>query len=121
MRSGISQSSAQETSKIGDALISHYGTLHMALRAVQEPHMQIQQALVGDARVPHTFDPVVREDITELRHIGAIPKYRGDSPCSFRVLGFPNNPAEQDYIMSKLRPYVHWGDVSLARRCDSCF
>ena len=96
---------------IGDRLINHYGTLHRALRAVQEPKMIAQDNLVQNAREYLTHDPDLQEDVINLHRIGATPKYRGKEPGTFRVRGLPHNPSEQDFIMSKLWSYVNAGKM----------
>lgn len=77
----------KHTAHIGDKLIRHYGALHTALRASQEPKMQEEQVLVGNDRIYLKSNPVLRGDVMELHRIGAEPRYRGDSPGTFRVRG----------------------------------
>ena len=72
----------------------------MALRAIREPKMQEQQCLVDNAPQYLNMNPELRDDVAELHRLGAIPRYRGESPGTFRVIGLPRNPAEQNFIMN---------------------
>lgn len=101
----------QQTAELGDQLAQHYGALHLAIRAVQEPYMKMQSELIDNARVHLQSCPELRGDIVELHRIGAIPKYRGPTPGEFRVRGFPRNPAEQEYILGKLWSYAREGKL----------
>ena len=95
----------------GDKILERYGGLKLALRAVQEPKMVEQAHIVENARIHLAHDSAMCEDITTLRRIGAMPRYRGKEPGTFRVRGLPHNPLEQDFIMSKLWSYVQAGKM----------
>ena len=101
----------ERTSEHGDDLIKRYGSLHMALRAAQEPKMQEQHVLCCNAKEHLSQNVELQNDIVELHEIGAIPKYRGNTPGTFRVRGFPHNPSEELYIMDKLWGYVKQGKM----------
>ena len=78
----------------------------MGLRAVQEPKMVGRHALVANATKYLGDYPALFEDISELHHLGDVPKFRGPSPGAFRVRGFPRNASEQDFTVSTMRNYV---------------
>ena len=90
----------------GDNVISHYGSLNMALRSVQEPHMALQADSVSNALDFLPPRTELRRDISELRRIGAAIRYRGESPSGVRVRGFPRNMSEEKLTMAKM-----WGNV----------
>ena len=100
-----------QTAALGDALIAHYGSLHMAIRAVQELKFADRQILVENAATHLGSDPELRGDIMELHRLGATPRYRGESPGEFRVRRFPRNPAQQGYILDKLWGYTQQGKM----------
>ena len=95
-----------ETAQMGNEIISHYGSLHLALRAVQEDEMRKLRHLVINAQRHLSTESDFCGDISELRRIGEIPKFRGASPGSFRVRGLPRNPGEQEFMISKRWKYV---------------
>ena len=99
------------TAQVGTQLIDHYGSLHMALRAVQEKMIAEHHVLVTNAQTHLGFGPELRDGIMELRSLGAIPRYRGISPGKFRARGLPHNPAGRDYITEQLWPYVQKGKM----------
>ena len=100
----------------GNEIIDHYGSLRLALRAVQEEEMHKLNHLVSNAKQHLSMDSDLCGDISELHRICATPKYRGASPGSFRVRGLPRNPGEQEFMMSKLWKYAEERKCSRARR-----
>ena len=102
-----------QTARMGDKLLHHYGALHTTLRAVQEPKMEEQANLAENASRHLAGDPDLMLDVMDLHRIGAEPRYRGMSTGDFRVHGFPHNPADQEFILTKLRTYVQEGKMFL--------
>ena len=111
--SGSPHPKPEATAAIGDRLMAHYGSLHMALRATQEPKMQEHQCLVDNARKYLKTNPELRGDDAELLQLGAITRYRGGYPGTFRVRGRPRNPADRNFIMNKLWPKAQQGKMPL--------
>ena len=107
----FSREAAENLAQKGDDLIAEYGSLHMALRAVQENKMREQHELVSNAQKHLCGNPELQADIIELHRIGAIPKYRAPTPDTFRVRGLPHNMSEEPYIVEKLWDLVSQGKM----------
>ena len=101
------------TAQYGNEAIKHYGALHLGMREVQEQKMVEQHALVANASAYIGDHPDLRDGISELRHLGAIPKFRGPSPVPFRVRGLRRNTSEQGFMASKLWNCVEEGKMPL--------
>ena len=90
----------------GNDIIDHYGSLHLASRAIQEEEMQKLDYLVTNAHQHLAANTELCGDISEPRRIEAVPKFRGNSHGAFRVRGLHRNPNEQVFMMEKLLKYV---------------
>ena len=104
------------TASHGDALIAHYGALRKALRAVQERKMAEQEHLVKNAEIHLARNPELRDDVTELHRLGAIPRFRGPTPDECRVRGLPRNKSDRDFTTQKLWSYIQEEKCSFVRR-----
>ena len=82
----------RQADALGAALLNHYGQLHLALRAFQEPQMAKQTHLADQSRLNLPGDPPLRGDVAEIHHLGDIQRYRVPPPGQFRVRGQPHNP-----------------------------
>ena len=101
----------------GNDVIKHYGALHLGLRAIQEPELEARRELVLNAKRYLVDHPDLCADISELHHLGDIPKFLGPSPGPFRVRGLPNSTSQQDFMLTKLWNYVAEGKM-FARTSD---
>ena len=73
----------------GDHLINKTGSLQKACRSFQEYFTNQQAPLVENARILLRENPDLMEDIAEIHHLGAIPKFRGRTPPEQWVRGPP--------------------------------
>ena len=81
----------------------------MAHRADQEVTMRERHHLVRNDQENLDASPVLRADICEFRHIGAIPEFRGPSRCGFRDRGRTGNPTGHNFTIGKFPKYVGGG------------
>ena len=106
--------SVRSVAACGDRNINQYGSLRRALRASHESWGKLEEHLSHQAHT-HLHDaPELREDLMELRRLGATPRYHGTSPGVHRIRGLPRNKSEQDFTMQKLWSYVGQGKCSCA-------
>ena len=110
-RSPFSYESIIESARAGDQLISKVGSLRDACRSSQEHFMRQQAELVRNAREHLSESPELTEDIAEIHHLGAIPRFRGQTPPVKRVRGLPHNPTETELMATKLWQYAVEGKM----------
>ena len=111
LQADFSLTHLRQVASRGNEVVSEYGSLNMAIRAIQEEKMIDQSYLVDLASKHLHVNPALMGDITELHRLGAIPKFRGRAPDTFRVRGIPRNPSEQLSMLNKLRTYVAAGEM----------
>ena len=93
--------------QLGGELHRGYGNCHMAIRSAQEQKMEDSQHRVLQTQTHLAHDPELWSDVAELRLLGAIPRFRGPSPGSFRVRVSRRNMVEREFIATKM-----WADYT---------
>lgn len=106
---GFSLGLARKVAHVEDIAIRKRGDLYRAFRAVRETEMHEPQFLAKLAQVHLAPSQVLGQEVLELHRICATIRFRGKAPGAFLVRGHPRNPADQQFIMAKLRGCARQG------------
>ena len=113
----FSPAQLRKAAKHGENVIRDYGSLTISPHSVQESEMCAPIHLVSHARDHLASSIELCEDVCELRHIGAIPKFRGPSRGESHVRGLQRHPDEEEFAIGKPWKYVGTGKM-VARTAD---
>ena len=79
----------QRVTDLGDQLVRETGDVRLAARRVQEIAMRKMEPQVEEAHELLQGHPQLRDEIVQLRAIGALPHFHGEPPETPRPSGLP--------------------------------